>query len=326
MLISATVADGGTGVAGVPAARWPQVRRVLAESLFAGQRAAAGSYPASGPLPSVAAGISSYFGFRGDSQALDGGCASSLQAMAAACAALAARDIDVALAGGVDLSLDPLELMGLAGADLAAGDVRIYDARPGGYLPAEGCGVVVLMRAAQARAGGLPVYAEITGWGTSAGGRPGVVASAASSQLLALRRAYERAGVDPREVQLFEGHGSGTAAGDDAELIALSELRAGAREPAALGSITANIGHSRAAAGAAGLIKTVLALGTGVIPPTTGVRAPHPLLRGADAALWLPEVAEEWPARTRLAGVSATGGRGQRASRAARRPGPGPAL
>ncbi|MGH3231220.1 MAG: polyketide synthase, partial [Streptosporangiaceae bacterium] len=167
---------------------------------------------------SVPAGISSYFGFRGGSQAVAGACASSLQAIASACAALAARDIDVALAGGVDLSLDPLVPAGLPGADVAAGEMRVYDENPTGYLPGEGCGVVVLMRTAQARAAGLPVYAEIIGWGTSAGARPGVVASDASSQLLALRRAYGRAGVDPRDVALIEGHGSGTAADDDAEL------------------------------------------------------------------------------------------------------------
>ena len=322
---------GRGGTAEAAALRWPQVRRVLAESLFAGdvrsdrarrvlrhaaarfgvpapragEQPAPAADPAGGPAASVPAGISAHFGFRGGSQAVDGTCGSSLQAVASACAALAAHDVDVALAGGVDLSLDPLELAGLAGADLAAGDVRIYDEHPTGYLPGEGCGVVVLMRTVAARAADLPVYAEIAGWGTSAGGRPGVVASDVSSQLLALRRAYERAGVDPREVRLIEGHGSGTAARDDAELLALSELRAGAREPAALGSITANIGHAGAAAGAAGLIKAVLAVGTGIIPPTTGVVSPHPLLRGPDTALWLPETAEEWPGRRRLAGVSA---------------------
>ena len=86
------------------------------------------------------------------------------------------------------------------------------------------------MRAAQARAAGLPVYAEIIGWGSSAGSQPGVVASDASSQLLALRRAYERAGVDPREVQLIEGHGGGTAARRRRRATGAGELRAGARE------------------------------------------------------------------------------------------------
>jgi enediyne polyketide synthase len=318
---------GDTSRANALRMRWPYVRRVLSESLrasdvrsdlakkvlrHAGARYRApfprpGEYTLAGSLPaSIPAGISSYFGFRGGSQAVDGACASSLLAVTSACAALAAGDIDVALAGGVDVSLDPLELVGLARTgDAAEAEVRIYDENPTGYLPGEGCGVVVLMRAAQARAAGLPVYAEIIGWGSSAGSQPGVVASAVSSQLLALRRAYERAGVDPREVRLIEGQGSGTAAGDDAELLALSELRAGAREPAALGSIKANIGHAKAAAGAAGLIKAVLAVGTGVIPPTTGVVSPHPLLRETGSGLWLPGAAEEWPAGSRLAGVSA---------------------
>ncbi|HEU5416874.1 MAG TPA: beta-ketoacyl synthase N-terminal-like domain-containing protein [Streptosporangiaceae bacterium] len=307
--------------------RWPYVRRVLSESLRASdvrsdlarkvlRHAAAryrapfprpGEYTLAGSLPaSIPAGIASYFGFRGGSQAVDGACASSLQAVTSACAALVAGEIDVALAGGVDVSLDPLELVGLARTGAAAdGEVRIYDEHPTGYLPGEGCGVVVLMRAAQARAARLPVYAEIIGWGSSAGSRPGVVASAVSSQLLALRRAYERAGVDPRDVALIEGQGSGTSADDDAELLALSDLLAGARQPAALGSIKANIGHAKAAAGAAGLIKTVLAVGTGVIPPATGVVSPHPLLREAGSGLRLPEAAEEWPAGGRLAGVSA---------------------
>jgi enediyne polyketide synthase len=297
--------------------RWPQVRRVLTESLFAGEvradrarrvlRHAAARYLA--PLPrlgedmtgpvTIPARISGYFGFRGGGQAIGGSGLSSLQAVATACAALTAGDIDVALAGGVDLSLDPASLIGLARAGGGAG-LRLYDEHPAGCPPGEGCGVVVLMRAAQARTAGLPVYAEIAGWGSSADG-----GQAAGSQLLALRRAYDRAGVDPAEVALFEGQGAGLAAADEAELTALAELRADARQAAALGSITANIGHTRAAAGAAGLIKAVLAVSTGVIPPATGIHRPHPLLRGGDAAYWLPEAAEEWPAGRRFAGVSA---------------------
>jgi enediyne polyketide synthase len=306
---------------GSPAAelrlRWPYVRRVLTESLFAAEvradrarrvlRHAAARYLA--PLPrlgedmtgpvTIPARISGYFGFRGGGQAIGGSGLSSLQAVATACAALTAGDIDVALAGGVDLSLDPASLIGLARAGGGAG-VRLYDEHPAGCPPGEGCGVVVLMRAAQARTAGLPVYAEIAGWGSSADG-----GQAARSQLLALRRAYDRAGVDPAEVALFEGQGTGLAAADEAELTALAELRADARQAAALGSITANIGHTRAAAGAAGLIKAVLAVSTGIIPPATGIHRPHPLLRDGDAAYWLPETAEEWPTGRRLAGVTA---------------------
>ena len=312
--------------------RWPYVRRVLTEALASGDiprdraaqvlRHAASRYLA--PFPAItdetlagsspatiAARICSYFGFRGGSHTVDGSSASSLLAVAAACSALAVGDLDVALAGGVDLSLDPFELVGLAKTGvLASADMRVYDENPTGFLPGEGCGVVVLMRAADARASGLPVYAEIAGWGVSSAGQAGLTGLAQpdpGSQLLALNRAYQRAQIDPADVQLIEGHGAGTPAGDTAELTALAELRSGARQLAALGSIKANIGHTKAAAGSAGLIKTVLAVSTGLIPPATGSTTPHPLLRGHDTAMWLPRMPAAWPDGVRIAGVSAMG-------------------
>ena len=309
--------------------RWPYVRRVLADALASGDiprdraalvlRHAAARYLApfpgisdetlAGSMPaSIAARICGHFGFKGGSHAVDGSSASSLLAVAAACAALATGDLDVALAGGVDLSLDPLELVGLAKTGvLASGDMRIYDENPTGFLPGEGCGVLVLMRAVDARSGGLPIYAEIAGWGVSSAGQASHAGPDASSQLLALNRAYQRAQVDPADVQLIEGHGAGTEDGDVAELTALAELRAGARQRAALGSVKANIGHTKAAAGSAGLIKTVLAVSTGLIPPTTGFTRPHPLLQDAGAVLWLPPTAAAWPDGPRIAGVSAMG-------------------
>ncbi len=309
--------------------RWPYVRRILADALASGDipkdraalvlRHAAARYLApfpgisgetlAGSMPaSIAARICSHFGFKGGSHAVDGSSASSLLAVAAACAALATGDLDVALAGGVDLSLDPLELVGLAKTGvLASGDMRIYDENPTGFLPGEGCGVLVLMRAADARSGGLPIYAEIAGWGVSSAGQASQAGPEASSQLLALNRAYQRAQVDPADVQLIEGHGAGTQDGDVAELTALAQLRQGARQRAALGSVKANIGHTKAAAGSAGLIKTVLAVSTGLIPPTTGFTRPHPLLQEAGAVLWLPPTAAAWPDGPRIAGVSAMG-------------------
>ncbi len=105
----------------------------------------------------------------------------------------------------------------------------------------------------------------------------------------------------PVTFNLLRGTGPGHQADDEAELTALSELRAGARQQAALGSVKANIGHAKAAAGAAGLIKTVLAVSTGVVPPASGVHKPHALISGGDARIRLPEAAEEWQAGTRLA-------------------------
>ncbi len=309
--------------------RWPYVRRVLAESLAAGDiprerampvlRHAAQRYLAPFPVTTdetltgstsaaIASRICGYFGFRGGGYAVDGSHASSLLAVASACTALAAGDLDVAVAGGVDLSLDPLELVGLAktGA-LARGDMRVYDESPTGFLPGEGCGIVVLMRSADARLTGLPVYAEIAGWGASSTGQASMTMPDPHSQLLALRRAYERARIAPADVQLIEGHGAGTAAADTTELCALAELRSGARQAAALGSVKANIGNTKAAAGVAGLIKTALAMSTGIIPPATGFSRPHPLLRGGDAVLRLPGAPEPWPEGARIAGVSAMG-------------------
>ena len=327
--------------------RWPYVRRVLADALgnedipasqagtvlrhaetsYLAPFPAMGPYSLAGGMPgTIASAISTYFGFRGGSHAVDSDCSSSLQAVASACAALVAGDLDAAIAGGVEVSLDPLELIGLAKAGLlATSDVRIYDENPSGYLPGEGCGMVVLMRTADARAAGLPVYAEIVGWGTSGGGMPGEPQSHASSQLLAMQRAYERAGVDPADIQFIEGNGAGTPLDDQAELTALNSIRARARRTAALGSVKANIGHAKAAAGAAGLIKTVLALGTGVVPPATGVDRPHELITSGDASLVLPQQRETGKQDAACRRVDDEPRRKQRAPRAparASRPGP----
>jgi enediyne polyketide synthase len=328
VIIGNTLA-GDTSRANALRLRWPYVRRTLTEALDAaavpiGQASTVlrraerrflapfppiGPYSLAGSMPAtIAAAISSYFGFRGGSHAVDSACSSSLQAVASACTALAAGDLDAVVAGGVDLSLDPLELIGLAKAGvLATTDVRLYDERPSGYLPGEGCGVVILLRTADARAAGLPVYAEVVGWGTSSGGLPGQPSSQASSQLLAMQRAYDRAGVDPADIDYIEGNGAGTARDDEAELTALASIRAGSSRAAALGSVKANIGHTKAAAGAAGLIKTVLAVSTGVLPPATGVAQPHSLITSGDARVQLPTAARAWAAGPRLAAVSAAG-------------------
>jgi len=179
-------------------------------------------------------------------------------------------DLDFALAGGVDIGLDPVDLVGLARAGaLATQEMRIYDATPTGFLLGEGCGIVALIRAEDAHATAVPVYADITGWGISSAGN-GRAISGPDGLLLALRRAYKRAEADPAHVQLFEGHAAGIAASDLAELTALTSLRADAppraAQPAALGSIKANIGHTRAAAGVAGLLKAVLAMSAGTLP------------------------------------------------------------
>jgi enediyne polyketide synthase len=313
--------------------RWPYVRRTVAGQLaaegwdegrtaeFLARLEPAYKSPFPAPMEETLAGglsntiagrICNQFDLHGGGYTVDGACSSSLLAVANAASGLAAGDLDAALAGGVDLSLDPFELVGFArtGA-LAHGEMRVYDARSDGFIPGEGCGFVVLMREGDAERLGCRIYAVLRGWGISSDGHGGISRPEAEGQKLALARAYRRAGFGIETVGYFEGHGTGTAVGDATELAALSSALREAGRPAApapLGSVKANLGHTKAAAGIAGLIKATLALHHQVIPPATGCEEPHPLLQGEGAALRTPERGEPWPAdRPLRAAVSAMG-------------------
>ncbi|MGC5010776.1 SDR family NAD(P)-dependent oxidoreductase [Streptosporangium sp. DT93] len=262
-----------------------------------------------GALSNTIAGrICNHFDFHGTGYTVDGACSSSLLAVMTACRALADGDLSLALAGGVDLSLDPFELVGFArvGA-LARGEMRVYDADPTGFLPGEGCGVVALMRAEEAERRGLRVYAYVTGWGSSSDGAGGLTRPTAAGQALAMRRAYRLAGLDPAGIGFVEGHGTGTAVGDRVEIEALTEVIGAGAAPAALGSVKANIGHTKAAAGVAGLIKAALAVHHRVLPPSTGTREPHPLLGRDGVPLRLLAEPEPWDRPTPMAAVSSLG-------------------
>jgi enediyne polyketide synthase len=231
----------------------------------------------------------------------------SLCAVAMACGALDAGVVDLAVAGGAELGVaDDWLARRAAAGDLGTTQMRVYDAEPTGLLPGDGCGIVVLMRSADAHAAGLPVYAEIVGW----------AARQASPE------AYDLAMVSPADVQLIEGHGAGTATGDLAELSALARLRddgivpsvtdasgpgAASAGTAALGAASACIGYTAGAAGAASLIKAVVAMVAGTIPPATGWVQPHRLIESGRARLRLPSAPEPWPDGTRLAAVNSLG-------------------
>jgi enediyne polyketide synthase len=259
----------------------------------------------------IAGRICNHFDFKGSGYTVDGACASSLLATVTSCSALVAGDLDVAVAGGVDLSIDPFELVGFAKAGaLAKGNMLVYDERSSGFLPGEGCGFLVLMRHQDAVQAGRRIYAVIRGWGVSSDGTGGITRPESEGQSLALGRAYERAGFGIDTVAYFEGHGTGTIVGDTTELKALSDARrrAGAPRSAAIGSIKANIGHTKAAAGVAGVIKAVMALHRQIIPPTTGCEQPHREFKNAGASLRVPREGEPWPeGEGRRAAVSAMG-------------------
>lgn len=313
--------------------RWPFVRRTLEAALaeggvapgsidavvdavgerFRGAFEAVDEDTLAGGLSNTIAGrICNAFDLRGAGYTIDGACSSSLLAVTNACSALVAGDLDTALVGGVDLSLDPFEIVGFAktGA-LAETDMRVFDARSSGFWPGEGCGFVVLMRTSDAVAAGRRIYATLRGWGMSSDGKGGITRPAVGGQRLALARAYRRAGYGIDTVTYFEGHGTGTAVGDATELQtlvgALEEAGASSDAPPVLGTIKALIGHTKAASGIAGLLKATLAIHHRILPPTAGQLEPHPILAGTKV-LRTPPHAEPWPEeRAERASVSAMG-------------------
>lgn len=313
--------------------RWPYVRRTVAAALraegwdddqlaqFLDGLEASYKEPfppitedtlAGGLANTIAGRICNYFDLNGGGYTVDGACSSSLLSVATSCKALADGELDVAIAGGVDLSIDPFEIIGFAktGA-LAKREMRLYDRGSNGFWPGEGCGMIVLMREADARAGRHRIYASIAGWGISSDGKGGITRPEISGYKLALRRAYERAGFGVETVAMFEGHGTGTPVGDATELTALSQARLEAdpnASKAAVSSIKGMIGHTKGAAGVAGLIKAAMAVHHQVLPPTVGCFDPHPVLGEEQVALRVLRNAEPWPADEPVrAGITAMG-------------------
>ncbi|MEU8775844.1 type I polyketide synthase [Streptomyces sp. NPDC048606] len=313
--------------------RWPYVRRVLAAALkdqdWQDERLAdfldgvedayKRPFPAidedtlAGGLSNTIAGrICNHFDLNGGGYTVDGACSSSLLSVTTAAGSLVGGDLDVVVAGGVDLSIDPFEIIGFAktGA-LARKEMRLYDRGSNGFWPGEGCGMVVLMREEDALAQGRRIYATVAGWGIASDGQGGITRPEVSGYRLAMSRAYERAGFGVETVPLFEGHGTGTAVGDATELRAITGARADADPTApraAISSIKGMIGHAKAAAGIAGLIKATLAVDAGVLPPAIGCVDPHDLLTGDGATLRVLRKAEAWPEGAPLrAAVTAMG-------------------
>ncbi|MCP2340293.1 type I polyketide synthase [Actinomadura rupiterrae] len=273
-------------------------------------------FTATGAALSVIAGRLSYLlDLRGPSMIVDTACSSSLVSAHLAVQALRNVEADVALASGVNVLLSPTVTMtfDLAGGTAPDGHCKAFDASADGMVRAEGCGAVVLKRLSDAQRDGDRVLAVIRGSGVNSDGRSnGLVAPNSEAQKALLREVYAAAGIDTREVDYVEAHGTGTFLGDPIEAKALGEaLGAGrdADDPLLLGSVKSNLGHLEAAAGAAGLVKAVLALHHGVIPPSNHYKEPNPHIPFDD--LRLAVVAEEtpWPKRDnpRRAGVSGFG-------------------
>ncbi len=267
-----------------------------------------------GSLANTIAGrICNFLDLHGGGYTVDGACSSSLIAVATAANALANGDLDLAIAGGVDVSLDPFELIGFAKAGaLTATEMRVYDEAGNGFMPGEGAGVVILKRLSDARRDGDNVYAVLKGWGISSDGKGGITAPKSSGQALAITRAYERAGYSPHTLDFIEGHGTGTRVGDKVELEGIAQALANFGEPPArkvgMTSFKSICGHTKAAAGVGGFIKAVIAVNRRVLPPTAGCERPNASFADQASCLYPLISGEKRPASDTLrAGVSAMG-------------------
>jgi acyl transferase domain-containing protein/acyl carrier protein len=273
------------------------------------------SFP--GLLGNVVAGrVANRFDLGGTNCVVDAACASSLSAIHLAALELTAGRADMVLTGGVDTFNDIFMYMCFSKTPALSptGEAKPFDASADGTILGEGLGMVVLKRLEDARRDGDRIYAILRGLGSSSDGRGNAIyAPRAAGQVEALRKAYHVAGVAPDTIELVEAHGTGTRVGDATEVTALTEVyRESERNGSwcALGSVKSQIGHTKAAAGVAGLIKAVAALYHKVLPPTIKVKEPVEPLRSGDSPFYINTQPRPWmpsPAHPRRAAVSAFG-------------------
>ncbi len=273
------------------------------------------SFP--GLLGNVAAGrIANRFNLQGTNCVVDAACASSLSAVHLAAMELETGRADTVVAGGLDTfnSIFMYMCFSKTPALSPTGNSRPFSADCDGTILGEGLGVVVLKRLADAERDGDRVYALIRGMGTSSDGRGNAVyAPSANGQAIALRAAYADADVSPTSIELLEAHGTGTSVGDATEMKALAEVYREASPDetwCAVGSVKSMIGHTKAAAGVAGLIKATMALHHKVLPPTIKVEQPLDALKPNTAPVYLNTHTRPWLPRKehpRRAAVSAFG-------------------
>ena len=259
-------------------------------------------HTATGSMMTLLANRLSYvFGFTGPSMAIDTACSSSLVAVHLACRSLASGECEMAVAGGVNALLTPSYTVAESRAGMLSpsGRSRAFDAAADGYTRGEGAGLVVLKTLARAQADGDLIYAVIRATAVNQDGHnEGLTVPSGEAQMALMRGALAAAGVAPGEVIYAEAHGTGTPVGDPIEARAIGTvLREGrnGRPDCLLGSIKTNIGHTEAAAGVAGLIKTAQVLHHRQVPPHLHLRRVNPAIPMAKLRLELPLVARALP-------------------------------
>ncbi|MGF6970953.1 acyl transferase domain-containing protein/acyl carrier protein [Paraburkholderia sp. WC7.3g] len=266
--------------------------------------------------PFAAGRISYLFGFHGPTLQLDTACSSSLVTVHLACQSLRNRESDVALAGGVNLMLSPEMTIALCELQALSPDGRCktFDASANGYVRGEGCGVIALMRLADARAQKRPIRAVIRGSSVNHDGRSnGMTAPNGRAQREVIRDALTRAGVAPEEVDYVEAHGTGTQLGDPIELRALHDVYCRdvqRNQDLYVGSVKTNMGHLEAAASVSGLMKVICSLEKAEIPKHLHLDTPTPHVDWQSNGIKVVTQHMAWPSNRpgkRVAGISSFG-------------------
>lgn len=263
----------------------------------------------------LSARLSHVFNLRGPSVALDTACSSSLVATHFACQSLLNGECDMAIAGGINLLLDPSRSMAMTrGGFLAAdGRCRAFDAKASGYVRSEGAGVILLKPLQQALHDGDSIYALVMASAVNQDGHtPGITLPDAGAQMDLIAEVHRRAGIEPGEVQYIEAHGTGTQAGDLVEAKAIHGALSRGRDPerqCLVGSVKTNVGHMEAAAGIGGLMKAALILKHGLVPPNLHFEQPNPNIPFDELCFRVPTEVERFPSwgDQRYAGVNSFG-------------------
>jgi acyl transferase domain-containing protein/acyl carrier protein/NAD(P)-dependent dehydrogenase (short-subunit alcohol dehydrogenase family) len=273
------------------------------------------SFP--GLLPNVIAGrIANYYDLGGTNLSASAACAAGLAAVSLGMAELQSGRSNVSICAGVDVQQNPFTYLCFSKTPALSptGTPRCFDARGDGIVISQGIGAVILKRLADAERDGDPIYAVLSGIGTSSDGRgKSLTAPTAPGQLRAMRRAYAESGFDVSTVGLLEAHGTGTVLGDRTEAQSINEaLREAGTAPAscAVGTVKSMIGHTKGCAGIAGLVKVALSLRHQVLPPTLWVEQPTaPELWSGDSPAYLNTELRPWihPGHPRRAAVNSFG-------------------
>ncbi|REY19341.1 phthiocerol type I polyketide synthase PpsB [Mycobacterium tuberculosis] len=283
------------------------------QSMLAASPQNVDAYSGTGNAHSITVGRISYLlGLRGPAVAVDTACSSSLVAVHLACQSLRLRETDLALAGGVSITLRPETQIAISAWGLLSpqGRCAAFDAAADGFVRGEGAGVVVLKRLTDAVRDGDQVLAVVRGSAVNQDGRSnGVTAPNTAAQCDVIADALRSGDVAPDSVNYVEAHGTGTVLGDPIEFEALAATYGHGGDACALGAVKTNIGHLEAAAGIAGFIKATLAVQRATIPPNLHFSQWNPAIDAASTRFFVPTQNSPWPTAEgpRRAAVSSFG-------------------